>query len=93
MVWIEAIIEISFGNLVAINLIFQAFLHISTLYSNCDRKMIEEKVYESDIAYEKIIQVSMSFCFTTLHYTLHYIRSQSQLSCVCVCVYENCQRL
>ncbi|XP_055307130.1 fatty acyl-CoA reductase 1-like isoform X1 [Sitodiplosis mosellana] len=36
----------------------KAFLHISTLYSNCDRRMIEEKVYESDIAYEKIIQVS-----------------------------------
>lgn len=36
---------------------FQAFLHISTLYSNCNRKLIEEKVYESDIGYEKIIQV------------------------------------
>lgn len=39
----------------------QAFLHISTLYSNCDREMIEEKVYESDIAFDKIIQVSLDY--------------------------------
>lgn len=35
----------------------QAFLHISTLYSNCNRKFIAEKVYESDIGYEKVIEV------------------------------------
>lgn len=36
---------------------FQAFLHISTLYSNCNRTFIAEKVYESDIGYEKVIEV------------------------------------
>lgn len=54
-------------------LIFQAFLHISTLYSNCDRKMIEEKVYESDIAYEKIIQVSEMFLLSVfIHIRCQY---------------------
>lgn len=35
----------------------QSFLHISTLYSNCNRKVIEEKVYEQEMGYEKIIEV------------------------------------
>uniref|UniRef100_A0A336LUX5 Fatty acyl-CoA reductase n=1 Tax=Culicoides sonorensis TaxID=179676 RepID=A0A336LUX5_CULSO len=36
----------------------KAFLHISTLYSNCNRQHIDEKVYEMEIGYEKIIQIS-----------------------------------
>lgn len=40
---------------------FQSFLHISTLYSNCNRKVIEEKVYEQEMGYEKIIEVGFVF--------------------------------
>lgn len=36
---------------------FQSFVHISTLYCNCNRKHIKEKVYETEIGYEKIMQV------------------------------------
>lgn len=50
----------------------QAFLHISTLYSNCDREMIEEKVYESDIAFDKIIQVSGYFLKICAHFNKFY---------------------
>ncbi|CAD7083468.1 unnamed protein product [Hermetia illucens] len=35
----------------------KAFLHISTLYSNCNRKTIGETIYEPEIGYEKIIQL------------------------------------
>lgn len=35
----------------------QTLLHVSTLYSNCDKKFIAEKVYEQEIAYEKIMEV------------------------------------
>lgn len=41
-----------------IHSILQAFLHVSTLYSNCNRKTIDEKVYEQDIAYEAVLKVS-----------------------------------
>lgn len=74
-------------------LIFQAFLHISTLYSNCDRKMIEEKVYESDIAYEKIIQVSMGFIVSLHHTTFAQNLCAVSMEIVNVCrkfSYENC---
>lgn len=35
----------------------KSFLHISTLYCNCDRSFIKETVYEPEIGYEKIIQL------------------------------------
>ena len=35
----------------------KSFLHISTLYCNCDRKDIQEIVYEPEIGYEKIMQL------------------------------------
>jgi len=35
----------------------QSFVHISTLYCNCNRKFIKEQVYENEIGYEKIMQV------------------------------------
>lgn len=37
----------------------QSLIHVSTLYSNCDKKFIAEKVYEQEIAYEKIMEVIM----------------------------------
>lgn len=50
-------------------------MHISTLYSNCNRQHIDEKVYDMEIGYEKIIQVSFqtdsaSFCFCSF---IHYL--------------------
>uniref|UniRef100_A0A1B0G363 Fatty acyl-CoA reductase n=1 Tax=Glossina morsitans morsitans TaxID=37546 RepID=A0A1B0G363_GLOMM len=44
----------------------KTFLHISTLYCNCNRKYINEKVYENDIGYEKIIQIFRIFDDQTL---------------------------
>lgn len=35
----------------------KSFLHISTLYCNCDRSNIRETVYEPEIGYEKVIQL------------------------------------
>lgn len=35
----------------------RGFLHISTLYSNCHLNEIEEKVYEPEICFEKMLQV------------------------------------
>lgn len=35
-----------------------SFVHISTLYSNCDRSCIKEKVYPLEFGYEKIIQLT-----------------------------------
>uniref|UniRef100_A0A1A9X2X4 Fatty acyl-CoA reductase n=1 Tax=Glossina brevipalpis TaxID=37001 RepID=A0A1A9X2X4_9MUSC len=39
----------------------KSFLHISTLYCNCNRKYINEKVYENDIGYEKVMQIFRIF--------------------------------
>lgn len=36
----------------------QAFLHISTLYSNCNRRIIEERVYDQDVGYERIVELT-----------------------------------
>lgn len=41
----------------AVHLSTQSFVHISTLYCNCNRKFIKEQVYENEIGYEKIMQV------------------------------------
>ena len=35
-------------------------MHISTLYSNCNRQIIEEKVYEHEVGYEKVIELCRS---------------------------------
>ncbi|XP_061396164.1 fatty acyl-CoA reductase wat [Musca vetustissima] len=44
----------------------KSFVHISTLYCNCNRKHIKEKVYETEIGYEKIMQISRIFDDETL---------------------------
>lgn len=44
---------------------WQAFVHISTFYSNCDRDYIAEKVYEPEFGYEKIIEVYSCLLFAT----------------------------
>lgn len=36
----------------------QSFLHISTLYSNCHRRTIDERVYDHDVGYERIIELT-----------------------------------
>lgn len=41
----------------AVHISTQSFVHISTLYCNCNRKFIKEQVYENEIGYEKIMQV------------------------------------
>lgn len=41
----------------------QTLLHVSTLYSNCDKKFIAEKVYEQEIAYEKIMEVINAYIY------------------------------
>ncbi|KAG4074597.1 hypothetical protein HA402_004468 [Bradysia odoriphaga] len=38
----------------------KTLLHVSTLYTNCDKKFIAEKVYEQEIAYEKIMELTRS---------------------------------
>uniref|UniRef100_A0A1I8PPT4 Fatty acyl-CoA reductase n=1 Tax=Stomoxys calcitrans TaxID=35570 RepID=A0A1I8PPT4_STOCA len=44
----------------------KSFVHISTLYCNCNRKFINEKVYETEIGYEKIMQIFRIFDDETL---------------------------
>lgn len=46
-------------------------MHISTLYSNCNRQHIDEKVYDMEIGYEKIIQVSFLFDSVYLYIIYH----------------------
>lgn len=36
----------------------KSFVHISTLYSNCNLKYIGEKVYGQDLGYEKVLQMT-----------------------------------
>lgn len=51
----------------------KAFLHVSTLYSNCHLKVIEEKVYEPDICYEKMLEITRvmdDVCFERIHHCL-----------------------
>ncbi|XP_055841689.1 fatty acyl-CoA reductase wat [Episyrphus balteatus] len=35
----------------------KSFVHISTLYCNCNLKFIKEQVYDNEIGYEKIMQI------------------------------------
>ncbi|CAD7006399.1 unnamed protein product [Ceratitis capitata] len=49
----------------------KSFVHISTLYCNCNRKYIKERVYESDIGYEKIMQIFRIFDDETLEKFRH----------------------
>ncbi|KNC29887.1 putative fatty acyl-CoA reductase [Lucilia cuprina] len=44
----------------------KSFVHISTLYCNCNLKKIQEKVYENEIGYEKIMQIFRIFDDETL---------------------------
>ncbi|XP_034105957.1 fatty acyl-CoA reductase wat [Drosophila albomicans] len=44
----------------------KSFVHISTLYCNCNRKFIKEQVYENEIGYEKIMQIYRTFDDETL---------------------------
>ncbi|KAM7358480.1 fatty acyl-CoA reductase wat isoform 1-T3 [Cochliomyia hominivorax] len=44
----------------------KSFVHISTLYCNCNLKKIQEKVYETEIGYEKIMQIFRIFDDETL---------------------------
>lgn len=45
-------------NFVLTVIIFQALIHISTVYSNCHLKKIEEKIYDHHISYEKIVKLT-----------------------------------
>lgn len=36
----------------------KVFMHVSTAYSNCPRKMIEEKVYEPPISGSELIELT-----------------------------------
>ncbi|GAB0091731.1 Fatty acyl-CoA reductase [Sergentomyia squamirostris] len=36
----------------------KSFLHISTLYSSCQRKYVEERCYSPQITYEQVIQIN-----------------------------------
>lgn len=38
-------------------LCFQAFIHISTAYANCNLKDIDEKLYETPMEYERLQQI------------------------------------
>ncbi|XP_067647438.1 fatty acyl-CoA reductase wat [Eurosta solidaginis] len=49
----------------------KALVHISTLYCNCNRKFIKERVYENDIGYEKIMQIFRIFDDETLEKFRH----------------------
>ncbi|XP_030372117.1 fatty acyl-CoA reductase wat [Scaptodrosophila lebanonensis] len=49
----------------------KSFVHISTLYCNCNRKFIKEQVYESEIGYEKIMQIYRIFDDETLEKMRH----------------------
>lgn len=48
----------------------KSLLHVSTLYSNCDKKFIAEKVYEQEIAYEKIMEVIMHIWSLSFYFIL-----------------------
>jgi len=49
----------------------QSFVHISTLYCNCNRKFIKEQVYENEIGYEKIMQVGNAHIKMKYHKRTH----------------------
>ncbi|XP_036336128.1 fatty acyl-CoA reductase wat-like [Rhagoletis pomonella] len=49
----------------------KSLVHISTLYCNCNRKFIKERVYENDIGYEKIMQIYRIFDDETLEKFRH----------------------
>ncbi|XP_054733192.1 fatty acyl-CoA reductase wat [Anastrepha obliqua] len=49
----------------------KSLVHISTLYCNCNRKFIKERVYENDIGYEKIMQIFRIFDDETLEKFRH----------------------
>lgn len=51
----------------------QSFVHISTLYCNCNRKFIKEQVYENEIGYEKIMQVSRGAGGATHEYYYYFM--------------------
>ncbi|XP_015043113.2 fatty acyl-CoA reductase wat isoform X1 [Drosophila pseudoobscura] len=54
----------------------KSFVHISTLYCNCNRKFINEQVYENEIGYEKIIQIYRTFDDETLEKMRHCLIGQ-----------------
>ncbi|XP_017844489.1 fatty acyl-CoA reductase wat isoform X2 [Drosophila busckii] len=54
----------------------KSFVHISTLYCNCNRKFIKEQVYENEIGYEKIMQISRTFDDDTLEKLRHCLIGQ-----------------
>lgn len=39
----------------------KSFIHVSTLYSNCNRTDIDEKVYPSSLTYQDLIQIGHVF--------------------------------
>ncbi|KAH8378763.1 hypothetical protein KR009_001229, partial [Drosophila setifemur] len=54
----------------------KSFVHISTLYCNCNRKFIKEQVYENEIGYEKIMQIYRTFDDETLEKMRHCLIGQ-----------------
>lgn len=39
------------------NFVFQAFIHISTAYANCNLKDIDEKLYQTPMEYERLQKI------------------------------------
>lgn len=61
---LETAIEINFlGTKKMLNLIFgmknlKSFVHVSTLYSNCNRQKIDEQIYEHTLQYDQLIPIA-----------------------------------
>lgn len=61
---LEDAIEINFlGTKKMLDLVLRikklkSFVHVSTLYSNCNREMIDEQIYEHTLKYDQLIPVS-----------------------------------
>lgn len=39
----------------------KSFVHVSTLYSNCNRTDVDEKLYETSLNYQQVIQIGKLF--------------------------------
>lgn len=39
----------------------KSFIHVSTIYSNCNRSDVDEKIYEHNLSYQQLIQIGQLF--------------------------------
>ena len=39
----------------------KSFVHVSTLFSNCNRFEVDEKIYQTDLSYQQLIQIAQVF--------------------------------